>query len=329
MKTKVLSLSFSLLVSMNCMWAADEDVTPAHLNFAAQEVGPYEFVQSSNWGSNPDPAPAAADAAGTVILTGGQVSKTPDANVDGFNKGCHIVSSDYGNMLLIKGNGSTEAPELEAADALGGWLEIHMYTESDFPTQTPVRFQFVSKVIGGVTTGSAFKVAVYNFGGSTENSPLPPQNAYVDMDTKWWPVIQDLNVSTVLGPDQIPLRIKYSIPANHLNGRAIYIASIKFTANPSTECPTFDPINFDGWDTPTGNNTSTVVDAVNAPKGFVAWDRQNIYLNEMELGSTVYIYSITGSLVKTIQVNDSFMEVPMNQGVYVVKYGDKTSKVVL
>lgn len=329
MKTKVLSLSFSLLVSMNCMWAADEDVTPAHLNFAAQEVGPYEFVKSSNKGSNPNPAPAAADAAGTVILTGGQVSETLNANVAGFNKGCHIVSSDYGNMLLIKGNGSTEEPKLEAADALGGWLEIHMYTESDFPTQTPVRFQFVSKVIGGVTTGSAFKVAVYNFGGAAENTPLPPEDAYIDMDTKWWPVIRDLNVSTVLGPDQIPLRIKYSIPANHLNGRAIYIASIKFTANPSTECPTFDPINFDGWDTPTGEEVSTGIKGVESTQGFVAWDRQNIYLNEMELGSTVYIYSLSGALVKTLEVSDSFMEVPMNQGVYIVKYGDKTSKVVL
>lgn len=329
MKTKVLSLSFSLLVSMNCMWAADEDVTPAHLNFAAQEVGPYEFVKSSNKGSNPNPALAAADAAGTVILTGGQVSETLNANVAGFNKGCHIVSSDYGNMLLIKGNGSTEEPKLEAADALGGWLEIHMYTGSDFPTQTPVRFQFVSKVIGGVSTGSAFKVAIFNFGGAAENTPLPTENAYIDMDTKWWPVIRDLNVSTVLGPDQIPLRIKYSIPANHLNSRAIYIASIKFTAEPSTACPIFDPDNFEGWDTPTGEEVSTGIKGVESTQGFVAWDRQNIYLNEMELGSTVYIYSLSGALVKTLEVSDSFMEVPMNQGVYIVKYGDKTSKVVL
>ena len=328
MKTKVLSLSFSLLVSMNCMWAADEDVTPAHLNFAAQPEGPYEFVHYSNATSNPKPTPYPTDklkADGTVVLTGGQV-KDNDASVAGFNKGCHIVASEYGNMLLIKGNGSTEEPDLEAADALGGYVNLNMFTTSDFPVNTPVRFQFVSKVVGGVT--SDYKVAIYNYGGSNSNIPLPEKTTYSPIDTKWWPVIYDLDISTIVGSDQIPLRIKYSIPQAHANGRALYIATIKFTANPSTECPELDP-NSEGWDTPDGSPVSSAVEGVESAQGFVAWDRQNIYLNEMELGSTGYIYSITGSLVKTIQVNDSFMEVPMNQGVYVVKYGDKTSKVVL
>jgi len=327
MKTKVLSLSFSLLVSMNCMWAADEDVTPAHLNFAAQPEGPYEFVHYSSTGSNPaTPFPEAdLKATGTVVLTGGQV-KNDNASVAGFNKGCHIVASEYGNMLLIKGNGSSEAPDLSEADALGGYVVVNMFTTSDFPTNTPVRFQFVSKVVGDVT--SDYKVAIYNYGGSTVSIPLSEKTAYSPIDTKWWPVIYDLDISTITGDDRVPLRVKYSIPGAHANGRAVYIASIKFTANPSTECPELDP-NSDGWDTPDGSPVSSAVEGVESAQGFVAWDRQNIYLNEMELGSTVYIYSITGSLVKTIQVNDSFMEVPMNQGVYVVKYGDKTSKVVL
>lgn len=311
---------------MNCMWAADEDVTPAHLNFAAQPEGSYEFVHYSSNGSNPaTPFPESdLKATGTVVLTGGQV-KNDNASVAGFNKGCHIVASEYGNMLLIKGNGSTEAPDLSEADALAGYVVVNMFTTSDFPTNTPVRFQFVSKVIGDVT--SDYKVAIYNFGGANSNIPLPEKTAYSPIDTKWWPVIYDLDISTITGDDRVPLRIKYSIPQAHANGRAIYIATIKFTANPSTECPELDP-NSDGWDTPDGSPVSAI-EGVESAQGFVAWDRQNIYLNEMELGSTVYIYSITGALVKTIQVNDSFMEVPMNQGVYVVKYGDKTSKVVL
>ena len=326
MKTKVLSLSFSLLVSMNCMWAADEDVTPAHLNFAAQEVGNYEFVHYSSTGSNPaTPYPTEnLKEGGTVVLTGGQV-KNDNASVAGFNKGCHIVSSDYGNMLLIKGNGSTEEPDLTAGDALGGYVNLNMFTTTDFPVNTPVRFQFVSKVVGGIT--SDYKVAIYNFGGSNSNSPLPETTTYSSIDTKWWPVIKDLNISTVVGDDQIPLRIKYSIPAAHANGRALYIATIKFTANPSDECPEFSPV-FDGWDTPDGS-PATAIESVEATHGFVAWDSQNIYLNEMEMGTPVYIYSLTGALVKTVEVTDSFMEVPMNQGAYIVKYGNKTSKVVL
>lgn len=312
---------------MNCMWAADEDVTPAHLNFAAQPEGPYEFVHYSSNGSNPaSPYPAdQLKAGGTVVLTGGQV-KNDNGSVAGFNKGCHIVNTEYGNMLLIKGKGSTEAPDLSEADALAGYVVVNMFTTSDFPYNTPVRFQFVSKVIGGVS--SDYKIAIYNYGGNPTSIPLPETTAYSPIDTKWWPIIKDLDISTITGDDKVPLRIKYSIPGAHVDGRAIYIATIKFTANPSTECPELDP-NSEGWDTPDGSPVSSAVEGVESAQGFVAWDRQNIYLNEMELGSTVYIYSITGALVKTLQVNDSFMEVPMNQGVYIVKYGDKTSKVVL
>lgn len=328
MKTKALLFSVFCLASANFVQAADEDVTPPHLDFAAQQVGSYEFVHYSSNGSNPT-TPFPTDdlkADGTVVLTGGQV-QNDNASVDGFNKGCHIVSSDYGNMLLIKGNGSTEEPDLTAADALAGYVVLNMFTTSDFPTNTPVRFQFVSKVVGGIT--SDYKVAIYNFGGSTSNIPLPETTTYSSIDTKWWPVIKDLDISTVTGSDRVPLRIKYSIPAGHVDSRAIYIASVKFTANPSDECPEFDPVNFDGWDTPDGSSPSTAIESVESTQGFVAWDSQNIYLNEMEMGTQVYIYSITGALVKSLEVNDSFVEVPMNRGVYVVKYGNKTSKVVL
>lgn len=328
MKTKALLFSALCLASANFVQAADEDVTPNHLNFAAQETGSYEFVHYSSNGSNPvTPFPSDdLKADGTVVLTGGQV-QNDNASVEGFNKGCHIVASDYGNMLLIKGNGSTEEPDLSEADALAGYVNLNMFTTTDFPTNTPVRFQFVSKVVGGIT--SDYKVAIYNFGGSTSNIPLPETTTYSSIDSKWWPVIKDLDISTVTGSDRVPLRIKFSIPAAHANGRALYIASIKFTANPSDECPEFDPVSFDGWDTPDGSSPSTAIESVESTQGFVAWDSQNIYLNEMEVGTKVYIYSITGALVKMFEVNDSFMEVPMNRGVYVVKYGNKTSKVVL
>ena len=85
------------------------------------------------------------------MLTGGQV-KNEDASVAGFNKGCHIVASDYGNMLLIKGDGSAEEPTLSAADALAGYINVSMFTQTDFPVNTPVRFHFVSKVVGDPIT---------------------------------------------------------------------------------------------------------------------------------------------------------------------------------
>ena len=172
------------------------------------------------------------------MLTGGQV-KNEDASVAGFNKGCHIVASDYGNMLLIKGDGSAEEPTLSAADALAGYINVSMFTQIDFPVNTPVRFHFVSKVVGDPITAD-YKISVWNFGGATTNVPLPETTTYSSIDTKWWPIYADLNIAGITGDDRIPLRIRYNIPGGHLGNRAIYIATIQFTANPSGECPEFD-----------------------------------------------------------------------------------------
>lgn len=112
MKTKVLLFS-TLFFSANLFtYAADEDVTPGHLKFADKAVGPYEFVHYSSTGANPtSPFPSEnLKEDGTVVLTGGQVKD--ETGVAILNKGCHIVASEYGNMLLIKGNGSTEQPDL-------------------------------------------------------------------------------------------------------------------------------------------------------------------------------------------------------------------------
>mgnify|MGYP000816453527 FL=1 len=102
MKTKALLISTLCLLGANYSWAADEDVTPGHLKFADQAVGSYEFVHHSENGANPvQPYPdEKLKEDGTVVLTGGQV-QSEDASVAGFNKGCHIVASDYGNMLLL------------------------------------------------------------------------------------------------------------------------------------------------------------------------------------------------------------------------------------
>ena len=49
----------------------------------------------------------------------------------------------------------------------------------------------------------------------------------------------------------------------------------------------------------------------------------------MDIDSVVSIYSLNGALVKTVNVTDSFMEIPMSRGAYIVKYANKTSKVIL
>lgn len=325
MKTKTLLFSAAALLAVSSVNAANDDVTPSHFKFSEKEVGPYEFFQYSNSKANP-PQPYPEDKlmdGGFVVLTGGQV-KNDDASVAGINKGCHIVETEYGKMLLVKGFGSEEMPEVEAADKLEGYIHFNMYTDKTFPTDVPVRFEMVTKIVGA-SVGGDVTVGILNSKGTVKNMPLKTTVAYPTTCSKWMPVFGDLYTN---GYDAgtLPLRIDYYIPAySNFAGRAYYFARIKFTAEPTTEIPN---IPADGWDTPDGTSSS-VTTLPSDDNGFVAWDKENIYLNEMELGSTVYIYSLNGSLMKTVLVSDSFMEVPMSTGFYLVRYADKTTKVVI
>lgn len=325
MKTKTLLFSAAALLAVFSVNAANDDVTPSHFKFSEKEVGPYEFFQYSNSGSNPvQPYPEdKLVEGGFVVLAGGQV-KNDDASVAGINKGCHIVETEYGKMLLVKGFGSEEMPEVEAADNLEGYMSFNMYTDKTFPTGVPVRFEMVTKILGA-PIGDNITVEIRNKNGVNENIPLASTNAYTTTCTKWMPVFGDLNTAGY-NLNTLPLRVKFNIPGySNFAGRAYYFARIKFTAEPTSEIPN---VPADGWDTPDGTSSS-VTTLPSEDCGFVAWDKENIYLNEMELGSTVYIYSLNGSLVKTVLVSDSFMEVPMSSGFYLVRYADKTSKVVI
>lgn len=325
MKTKTLLFSAAALLAGFSVNAANDDVTPSHFKFSEKEVGPYEFFQYSNSGSNPVqpyPEDKLVDG-GFVVLAGGQV-KNDDASVAGINKGCHIVETEYGKMLLVKGFGSEEMPEVEAADNLEGFMSFNMYTDKTFPTGVPVRFEMVTKIVGAPIGGN-ITVEIRNKNGVNENIPLASTNAYTTTCTKWMPVFGDLNTAGY-NPNTLPLRVKFNIPGySNFAGRAYYFARIKFTAEPTSEIPN---VPADGWDTPDGTSSS-VTTLPSEDCGFVAWDNENIYLNEMELGSIVYIYSLNGSLVKAVQISDSFMEVPMSTGFYLVRYADKTSKVVI
>lgn len=326
MKTKTLLFSAAALFAASSVNAANDDVTPSHYKFSEKEVGPYEFFQYSNTGSNPAPVPYPDDKlveGGFVVLAGGQV-KNDDASVAGLNKGCHIVETEYGKMLLVKGFGSEELPELQGADKLEGFMSFNMYTDKTIPTDVPVRFEMVTKVVGP-SVGGNVEVGILNINGDLKQMPLETTVAYTTTCTKWMPVFGDLNMAGYTA-ETLPLRIKYFIPGySNFAGRAYYFARIKFTAEPTTEIPN---VPADGWDTPDGTSSS-VTALPSEDGGFVAWDKENIYLNEMELGSTVYIYSLNGSLVKTVLVSDPFMEVPMASGFYLVRYADKTSKVVI
>lgn len=325
MKTKTLLFSAAALLAVFSVNAANDDVTPSHFKFSEKEVGPYEFFQYSKNGANPE-QPYPEDKlieGGFVVLTGGQV-KNNDESVAGINKGCHIVETEYGKMLLVKGFGSEEMPEVEAADKLEGYIHFNMYTDKTLPTGVPVRFEMVTKIVGA-SVGENVTIGILNSKGTLQNKPLETAVAYTTTCSKWMPVFGDLNTAGYAA-GTLPLRIDYFIPGySNFAGRAYYFARIKFTANPTSEIPN---VPADGWDTPDGTSSS-VTTLPSEDCGFVAWDNENIYLNEMELGSTVYIYSLNGSLVKAVQISDSFMEVPMSTGFYLVRYADKTSKVVI
>lgn len=161
MKTKTLLFSAAALLAVSSVNAANDDVTPSHFKFSEKEVGPYEFFQYSNQGSNPRHySDDELKEGGFATLVGNNV-KNDDASVEGINKGCHIVETEYGKMLLVKGFGSEEMPELEAADNLVGFMSFNMFTDKTFPTTVPVRFEMVTKIVG-TPIGENITVDIWN-----------------------------------------------------------------------------------------------------------------------------------------------------------------------
>lgn len=208
MKTKTLLFSAAALLAVFSVNAANDDVTPSHFKFSEKEVGQFDFFQYSNGGSNPvQPYPEEKLVeGGFVVLAGGQV-KNNDESVAGINKGCHIVETEYGRMLLVKGFGSDEMSELDAADKLEGFMSFNMYTDKTFPTDVPVRFEMVTKVVGN-PVGADITVDIWNKNGVSENIPFASTKAYTSTCTKWMPVIGDLNTAGY-NASTLPLRIKF------------------------------------------------------------------------------------------------------------------------
>ena len=144
---------------------------------------------------------------------------------------------------------------------------------------------------------------------------------YTEYDENWWPAFNDFTVERA---DQLPIRYKLSFQ-NGLNDYAVYLGYLNFTKNPSTGIPVVD--EDEGWLTPDGKEGSSVAGTLVGDDTFLSWDNQNIYVNNVEVGSEVKIYSITGALVKTSIVSQAFHTIAMERGIYVVKYGTKAVKV--
>lgn len=327
MKAKFLLLSALFMSAGFTATAADEDVTPNIVKFDQQEVGQYDFFSASVQGSNPTAPYPETSTNGLAVLSGGQVNPS---TYTGINKGIHIVDSEFGKMLLLKGNGSAERPDLQEANLLNGWWNMHIWTSPDFPVNTPVRFHCCMKIVGDPVPANC-KISITPYGGTDANAPIPSTTnvfVYTPWDTKWWPVYRDLDMTLITDGDKVPLRMKFEM-GNSMAGRAFYIYKIQFTANPSTECPSFD-LMFDGWDYPDGSEGPSGVENVAADaQGFITWGGGTIYLNDMAIGSNVNIYSISGALVKSVKVTDAFMEVPVESGIYIVENSGKTTKVIL
>lgn len=315
MKTKKLLFSAALLaVCSGAFAAADQDITPAIYNFEAAPVGQYNFFQDGWKGANPDLSLVAGYAEKAAIGVAPASGITPDATtLAAINAGCSIVqTSDGDKVLLIKGKDSQEAPSAPAATiAIPMWYGFNLFSGNSTSGDI-VRCMSVIKNV------PAIDIASFVVGKS--GTSLDTGSAYTIYDSKWWPVFLDRPTKS----DQMPIRIKLNLPAG-FDGYATYIGLVKYTVDPTEAIP---EIPEEGWDRPNGK-TSGVENGLTDDGSFLAWDKQNIYVNNVQEGSNVSVFSISGQLVKSVQVTSAFMEIPMEQGIYIVKFGTKTAKVIL
>lgn len=319
MKTKKLLLSVALLAVCSSVFAAaDQDITPPLFQFQETVPGPISFFTEAINGSNPKPE-VAIDFASKAVFSGGQINADAAkaaTQCDGLNAGCTIVeTSDHFRLLLVKGKNSTEWIDANVATiALAGYYVFHLYSGDETTYDgTTIRYQIVTKTVPALDV----KFSVLNKLGTVLKKDL---YAYQATKTKWWPLFADVATKAT----EMPVRTKLDFPAG-FDGHAIYLGIVKYTADPTTP---INPIPDDGWDTPTGI-PSSVENGLTDDGSFLAWDKQNIYVNNVQEGSNVSVFSISGQLVKSVQVTSAFMEIPMEQGIYIVKFGTKTAKVIL
>lgn len=345
MRKKILLLSAFFAMGMTGM--AQKDITPARYVFADQELGSYAYDEALPGANTPNSYDKAVDNFhdGYVVINNGQfgagLSEAPNAKY--VQSGTSIVDmgGEVGKVLCIKGTNST-FPLGKAAEGTFsiGWWNMSFYTPSDVPSETPVRFRIVFKIVentpdilNGMLSARAYTYAgnpspqIDTFGSSEfiakwedDGSPKEDENGNPYYEEDLWKAAEfDFEAGTEEG---IPMRLTllFSQQAK-LPNTAILIKEIKMTLSPTGD-PKTETIRLKS--SAVANEKVELENNVT----YAVWGNQ-VEFHGLKAGEKVYVYTVDGKMAKAFIANGSNDFITLSEGIYFVKSATSTLKVLV
>lgn len=314
MKKKVLSIAV-LFIFVLCSLSA-QTITPDKFKFSGMPLGACPSLIDEGFSTaNPAASYAPASTATGYIMQGGAATFYP-ASTPIVQSALSIVDGgDLGNILMIKGKDSQESRGVAASEAIPGWWNLCFYVPNNIEEGT-YRFTVKMRIISeDASLDSPIKIILQGFAGGALSTEA---EAFYLNDQGWWQY--EVDTSAPLGTTNLPTRLKMNFVAGTMDKIAILMQDITLTRNP-TGSPQIVQLADD--DTPKSTNLSEL-----SLQKLPVYTQDGAIVVENENGSPVEVFSVSGALLKNLNGADR-MEIPMPKGVYLVRMGNETFKVVL
>lgn len=315
MKKNLLFACMAMCAGVGNVYA--EDLTPESFLFKNYEVGKFE-ISKAGAGANPT---GMLDVPGTTVVACGPA--VADAFLPVLKESACIVSSKWGNVLMIKGKDSSVGEGTPASGSLNtGWWNFNFVGPKSVLSNT-YRATIQMKLVTDMAPDEekVFK-ANYVTGGGNNMSLGAREMIYVG-DEGWF----QAQIEGTIGTTD-PARLRIEIPGGVMDKSALYIYEVRFEKNPTDEAFNSPNDGTPGADRPYGAFETSVNEILNAGDAFVTWGSGKIYINEAA-GKQVSVYAVSGQQVASFVATENFQEVMLGTGVYLVKIEGQTTKVVL
>ncbi|TLX71945.1 T9SS type A sorting domain-containing protein [Labilibacter sediminis] len=123
--------------------------------------------------------------------------------------------------------------------------------------------------------------------------------------------------------DGMPLRFAFRMKWGQIQNATLLIKEISFTAN-----PTGAPVERE--ELTLVSNVSTSISPVLQKESLDCYGAEGqLVINNVNSGEQVMVYSLAGQLVNSSIAQENQFSIPMSKGIYIVKVGVKTGKVVI
>lgn len=338
-KTLLFSAAFLLGAGM---YAQTLDMTPDRFDFSKQEVGQYPisfFCNGVNTAIGYGQENNAADngllafcvgPAGTIAneeTPSTEITKSMQANTNIIDLG-----GTAGKVLCVKGYNCTNenyGPAATPCSATGWWGNLSFLSKYSGATGSgiPVRVRLVFNVINEGYPDEAYDGVIKLEMSASSNNAIPvdkgngyqaefaPVNFYTDEDagtnngTKWRVLEYDVTVNEATG---FPFRTKFTLQLNYFRNACVLIKELSYTMNPEGE-PKSE------W--ATYSLTSSVDEILNGEEATFT-----VAGNQVSFAVAGVVYNISGMQVADAAAGET---VTLDRGIYVVKAGDKTEKMIV